>query len=667
MVAYPRDVLNQRATDLYVRIDRDGSGGISPSEAAKAAKQLRRNAVLRESTRDVFGLVPRSGSELLRFVEAPPREVARTRIFGLDASHLVAHGPVGGGRELALGRDPKGRAIALSPEGEITVDGARPEGLEATAHAADAAGALAAKRGITGIPRAMQQRLCLRMSQALLAATTGAPSRDKDALFSGAMALLIALGRACDAGLKAQVIDRVLWGLSRQPHGAMREFYCAVAAHAFDAHLDAPQRFAMQELTEVTVRSRFPVDAWTDNRTKPLRVSEIVHPEFWRRVVGYYRNRGFKLLSKNDKDTRRVYERVIADPTGSKAPLKVRVELAVGEDDLYAKINDPKLHVLVYDGHWQLGGNGTQSISASPKARPGVPKLIVQDGCRTIQNYDEFVDRHREAMVIGSVKPIFADAKPILDVIFDGIVRGESLAWVRARIGKTSYFSRTEFQKLGQHVDLDNDNRADRDEGGHIDGHFDVYHRRVGSKLVNALESANTALYYHHDHEIDTGNGRSRLGPRYADHLVAAGPIDDPRPGEVVRVTPETTKGADGKPRTHWHVAFNPAYTHRRAEEYAGIVTAHVVMELIRQKEGKLSELDRMRAIVLGAISVQFLGVYAKRGDQGMVGYLAHFGLPPIPPKAVLAFLDSKDGYGGNEQTRGFIDLVDGYRSSASG
>ncbi|HSI06184.1 MAG TPA: hypothetical protein VLC93_16985, partial [Myxococcota bacterium] len=373
--------------------------------------------------------------------------------------------------------------------------------------------------------------------------------------------------------------------------------------------------------------------------------------------------RGFKLISKNDKDTRRVYERVIKDPTGSKAPLKVHVEVAVGEDNLYAKINDPKLHVLVYDGHWQLGGNGTQSISTSPKARPGIPKLIVQDGCRTIQNYDEFVDRHRDAMVIGSVKPILADAKPILDVIFDGIVRGESLAWVRSRIGKDSYFSRTEFRKLRQHADLDNDNRADSDEGGHLDTHFDVYHRRVGSKFLNAIEMANTALYYHHDHEVDVGNGRSHLGPAFADHLVASGVIEDPKPGEVVRVTPEKKSGADGKSETHWHVQFNPAYTNRRDEEYAGIVTAHAVMEIIRQKEGKLSEFDRMRAIVMGAAAIQFLGVYAKRGNKGMVGYLAHFGLPPIPPKVVIDFLENEEGYGGNKQARAFIELVREYRA----
>ncbi len=662
MVAYPRDVLNQRATDLYVRLDRDFSGGISPDEAVKAAKRLKRDAVLRENTRDVFGLVPRSGSELLRFVQAPPRQVAQARIFGLDPKQLIAESPVAGARELVLGRDTKGREIAIAADGAITVDGARPEGLEATARATDLAGELAPTLTGKSIPKALQQRLCVQLSSALLTATSGAPTRDKDALFSGAMALLIALGRGCDKALQPQVIDRVLWGLSRQPHGAMREFYIGIAANAFDAQLDAPQRFAAQELIEVTVRSRFPVESWTDNRTKPLRVSEIVHPEFWRRVIGYYRNRGFKLLSKNEKDTRRVYERVIKDPTGSKAPLKVRVEVAVGEDNLYAKINDPKLHVLVYDGHWELGGNGTQSISASPNARPSIPKLIVQDGCRTIQNYDEFVDRHRDAMVIGSVKPILAEAKPILDVIFDAIVRGESLAWVRSRIGKTSYFSRNEFRKLGQHTDLDNDNRADNDEGGHIDAHFDVYHRRVGSKFLNAIENANTALYYHHDHEVDVGHGHSHFGPKYADHVVASGPIEDPRPGEVVRVVPEKSKGPDGEPRTHWHVSFNPAYTHRRDEEYAAIVTAHVVMEIARQKEGKLSEFDRMRGIVMGASAIQFLGVGAKRGNKGMIGYLAHFGLPPIPPKAVLDFLDDEEGYGGNAQTRAFIELVREYR-----
>ncbi len=666
MVAYSRTVLNQRATDLYVRIDRDGSGGISSSEAVKTARRLGRNPVLRETVRDVFGLVPRSGKELLRFVEAPPRQVAETRIFRLEPRELVAETPVAGARPIVLGQDAKGRQVAISPRGSITLDGARPEGLEASARAMDLAGELSSALNKKAIPKGQQKRLCSELTAALDTATTGNPTRDKDALFSGAMALMIALGRVCDSSLKSLVVDRVLWGLSRLQNDAMREFYIALAADRFEAVLDAPQRYALLELIEVTVRSRFPVDAWTENRTKPLRVSEIVHPEFWRRVVGYYRSRGFRLLSKNDKDTRRVYERVIKDPSGAKAPLKVQVEVTQGEDNLYAKINDPKLHVLVYDGHWQLGGNGTQSITNSPKARPRVPKLIVQDGCRTIQNYDELIDRHRDAMVIGSLLPIFVNAKPILDVIFEGIVRGESLAWVRSRVGKAAYFSRSEFRKLRQHADLDNDNRADNDEGDHADVHFDVYHRRNASKVLNAVESANTALFYHHDHEVDLGRSRSHLGRKFADHIVASGPIPDPRPGEVVRVIPNGNPSVDGKTPTHWHVQFNPAYTNRRDEEYAGILTAHVVMEIIRQKSGRLTELDRMRAIAMGATSVQFLGVYAKRGNKGMVGFLAHFGLPPIPPRAVIDFLEQEEGYGGNDQARAFLELVREYRAKGT-
>ena len=630
MVAYSRDVLNQGAADLYARLDRDGSGGISPREAGQAVTQMRRSPALRQAAHDVFGVVPASARELLRWVGSPPRGVAQARIFAFDprevgdASHGASPSRVSAKERATL-------AVIMDAAG-------------------DPAAALAGKR----MSKALQQHLCSHLCAALAEATTGASSRDKDARFSDAMALLLQLGRVCDRGLKSTVIDRALWGLSRQANGAMREFYLAVAGDAFAAHLDAPQRFAYDELTEVTVRSRFPVDAWTENRTKPLRVSEIVYPTFWRRVCGYYRSRGFKLLTKNAGDTRRTYERVIVDPSGSKAPLKVHVDLAQGEDNLYAKLASPNLHVLVYDGHWQLGGNGAQSIDSSSKSL-GVPKLIVQDGCRTIQNYDELIDRHRGQMVIGSVAPIFVDAKPILDVIFEGIARGESLGWVRKRISKTSYFSRDEFEKLRQHADLDNDDRADS-AAGRIDLHFDVYGRHAHSRFLSAIEYANTEVFYHTDHERDEGR-RSYLGPTFADHIVAAGPLGDPKPGEVVRLTPVKRGG-----ETFFSAAYNPAYTHRRADEYAGIVTAHVVMQLIQHKIGKLSEFDRMRAIVMGAAAIQFLGVYARRGNTGMKGYLAHFGLPAIPPKRMIEFLEQKEAYGNDDQTRRFIALVDRYR-----
>jgi hypothetical protein len=69
-----------------------------------------------------------------------------------------------------------------------------------------------------------------------------------------------------------------------------------------------------------------------------------------------------------------------------------------------------------------------------------------------------------------------------------------------------------------------------------------------------------------------------------------------------------------------------------------------------------------MRAIIMGAAAIQFLGTYAKRGNTGFKGYLAHFGLPAIPPKRMMDFLEKKEGYGDDAQTRRFIELVDSYR-----
>jgi hypothetical protein len=589
MVAYPRDILNQRATDLYARIDRDANGVLNSGEAARAVRKLRKDPDLRDATRDVFGLVPASANQLLKFVANPPRQIAQTRIFAFNAA---------------------------------------------------------------------EDRIAGELTKSVLKSTTGEATPAKEKEFSDAMAALLRMGRVSSSGQRSAIVDRALWGLSRQQNGAMREFYLALLDEDFGKHLDAPQRFALDELTEVTVRSQFPIDAWTAGRTKPLKVSEIVHPEFWRRVCGYYGKR-FELLTKNASDTRRTYQRVIKDPTGSKAPLKVHVEIAQGDHNLYAKIANPDLHVLVYDGHWELGGNGTQSIQASPKSR-GVTKLIVQDGCRTIQNYDEFIDRHRDSMVIGSMTPIFADTKPILDVIFEALARGESLAWVRHRILKKAYFSRNEFERLRQHADLDNDNRADN-AAGERDQYFDVDWKTASTQFLSAIEFANTELYYHADHAVDEGK-HSYLGAGYGDHVVASGALKDAKPGEVVRVTPKKGVGRSGKPETFIYVAYNPAYTHRRSEEFAGLVTAHVAMAAVKHKKGSLSPFDRMRAIVMGAAAIQFLGQYAKRGNSAFKGYLAHFGLPAIPPKRMMDFLEEKDGYGDTEQARRFIELVDSYR-----
>ena len=81
-------------------------------------------------------------------------------------------------------------------------------------------------------------------------------------------------------------------------------------------------------------------------------------------------------------------------------------------------------------------------------------------------------------------------------------------------------------------------------------------------------------------------------------------------------------------------------------------------MELTRHKFGEVSEFDRMRAIVMGAAAIQYLGGVAKRGIAGMRGYLSHFGLPPIPPKQVIDFLERKEAYGNDDQTQRFVAMV---------
>ena len=114
----------------------------------------------------------------------------------------------------------------------------------------------------------------------------------------------------------------------------------------------AAQRAELKDITSAAMPTHVPVEAYTENRTRPLNVYCTYHEEFWKEEMDFFtEENGWKLVKKNAKDTHREYEGLIKDPTGNKAPLKVRLVAGQGEFDFLEKMSDPDAHLIIYNGH----------------------------------------------------------------------------------------------------------------------------------------------------------------------------------------------------------------------------------------------------------------------------------------------------------------------------
>lgn len=668
-----KDASSPQIRAFLERIDNSSVGNqdgkVDASEAAQASDLISGRRSWRRDAFEAFGLVPRSGAEIRRFAKQPPREEALERILGQTMiAGIAARSASGRGNELALGPVSElGRdfSVSITPGGRVALDGKLPSSLKelgtAVYHAAKNADSLEAGT----LNETTQRRLFGTLSDALEVAQSGRRTISRDRLFAGSMTLLLQLANTLDSGqqgeLRDAVIDRALQALYEENDPKLQSFYFQ-AFSRLESSMDPAQKVALQEIQDIVLPKAPPVEEYTQGRTKPLVVDHMIHEEFWEEEISLYKELGFTLLKQNSKDTKRVYEGTVPDPSGEKPPLKVKVTVNKGELDFLEGMSDPKKHVVIYSGHSALGGNGSQAV-ADAGAAEGLPKTVLISNCRGKDNYSEFANKFPQAMLIATEDPTYSDSGQLrVRELYNTLAGGSTFASMRNKTRvrfweeKANNYIYPDERRRFTYTDFDADGKTERTVLG-TDSLYNIEKRRDLSDFNRAIAFVNTELYYHWELEFEAGR-TSTYGKNVYDSVIPDGALEDPKPGEVVRVeTVERRVG--GKTKTFYQVKANPKALDDNRDLYAGKVTAHTMMAIAENTFGDLDSFEAMRSVLAGAQAIYYLDVYSNTATESMASYFKEMGLGDIDPKDVYAIFEQFDSHVNDEQTDAFCDLLE--------
>ena len=582
-------------------------------------------------------------------------KIAKSAVARIVAADADPSGPMmgrGSGKRIQIGQiDDDGAKLAFSATGRILVNGklaGTGPGKGADSVAIYGAARIAADRGglFADLPMssAMRGRVLAQLGAAIDFAQSGKRTNPKDRTFAGSMTLLIDLARATpksDTTVKRAVLDTLIQALHREGDVEMVAFYLQSMRDLFKK-LDKVQFRALKTVTARVLPKRAPIEAWTENRTKPLEVRHMIHEEFWKEELAFFsKKNGFKLVKKDKKDTKRVYEGLLKDPSGKKKPLQVRIEIQKGELDFLEGMSDEKAHVIMYSGHSALGGNGSQAVAEAAPMKGDHTKLVFIANCRGKDNYAHFTNKYPSAHAIMTEHPTYSTSgQDRVAGLFDMLVRGNTYRYMRSITEyewwdepADNYFYPDEWRKFA-FMDADSDGKVDFAPSGQ-DRLFDVDMRAAGDNFVRALNFANSELFYHWEVEHENGN-KSFFGQKYGDSLVPDGSIRDPKPGELVRVTPVGKKLKNGKKATRFRVRFNPKPAERTDENlYAAQVTMHTAIALAEHKTGTVTKRDVLRGVLMGAQAIHYMDVYSDSSPKTTKDFFAKLGLTKT--------MDSKD------------------------
>ena len=662
------EIRDSNVASLLTRIDQSRGastdGKLDPREAAMAARRMNRYPHWRLAAENAFGLVPQSGAELLRFTERSPRHAALNRILGQD--HIAGREEMHSarpGQRTELAQTASGERLSLSRAGRILINGKLPRDVEEISSAAMQLAQ--AKVDLTTLSQPQQKRFFSYLSDMTQAAQESSPSLTKQRLTSASLSLCLQLRQATAPlqKLSHAITDRILQTLDQEPNIEMRLFYLLAlkqSGHKFDP----AQRYALKSIENKTVPKAPPVQLYTNNRKKTMRVKHTIHEEFWREELRFYsKKNGWKLVRKNNKDTRREYVSEIKDPKGKKPPLKIRTIVQKGELDFLSDMADPKTHCIIYSGHSALGGNGSQAIADAEPMR-GLPKTVLLANCRGKDNYAEFANKFPGAMLITTDGPTYSDTEFIrLHGLYQTFGRNESFAYMKRITNKRVFDERADnyiFPHEARSALL-----LDGDEDGMLDHSvtskdvvFDVDAHKQASDFVRAIAFVNSELYYHWEIDLEYGK-RSVYGPEYADHVVPCGKLEQPQPGEVIRLTPKEVQVGTNQKETMYNIQFDVSDLHENRDLYAGIVTTNVMMALAKNKFGQLSETEKLRSVLMGAQAVYYLDVYKNTAEKTLQDFLKYVGLEKVKPKDVYAIFDQFDAHANNAQVKAFKKLLE--------
>jgi hypothetical protein len=176
---------------------------------------------------------------------------------------------------------------------------------------------------------------------------------------------------------------------------------------------------------------------------------------------------------------------------------------------------------------------------------------------------------------------------------------------------------------------------------------------------MRAINFANSEIYYHW--EVDHDNGeKSFFGQKYGDSLVPDGPLNDPKKGEILRVTPMHKKTRSGNKTVRYRVKYNPNIASKTDEnQFCALVTMQTAIALAKDKTGKVTPKDVLRGVLMGAQAIHYMDVYSNTNPITMRRYFKDLGIATnIKAKDIDEIFENFDAHANAPQIKAFEELL---------
>ncbi len=455
---------------------------------------------------------------------------------------------------------------------------------------------------------------------------------------SAAATLLLSIARTSTGETRDKALGGYLKLLERETHLQFKTSML-VNLDAAKLPLKKAQVATVEAVRDIVAPEAPPYAKWfkAGDKHPHLEVRQYVMEDFWKDELRGNKARGFKVVSEHAGEV--VLEQTLKDPKGLAPDTTVRLVMRKQDTDVLRDLDDPKVHMVLYSGHAQLGGIVDSAVRVGPQQMRG-DKFVGLFNCRGKQNLAQLKEKYPRLQLSATYSSSYADDdKLVLDSLYSMIAARGSYDSVRKSLKqsdmlqpKTNYILPDDPRQLALHDD-DMDGIVDGSAIG-PDRFFDPGTRKArggsnafrpaavsedphtlsGVKVDHAVNYANTAFYYFAEE-----NRAAPIKYSQADTLVPGGWFvsDSADPVRIVE------KQRDGK--TFYEVSVNSRYADKSREALTSMVLFET-QKYLCTKEGKFDADDKLRALVLVAGYLDLHADYSDTIDEVLAGFAKKYG-----------------------------------------
>ncbi|MCA9668644.1 MAG: hypothetical protein KC503_23790 [Myxococcales bacterium] len=182
---------------------------------------------------------------------------------------------------------------------------------------------------------------------------------------------------------------------------------------------------------------------------------------------------------------------------------RIRVIVRETHQDILRDLKDPNVHMIVYNGHSQIGGTVEQALQQAALDPSPNRKLVALFQCVGTQTMPLLKARAPNVDVITSNTPLYVRETPALvQALYEGVHQGDGYHKLRRRMDKASWGKgRLVFPNQTatlQHVDFDLNGQLDAHQNGQIRA-LGLFERGSAKSLMSGVHFLRTMNPYYAD------------------------------------------------------------------------------------------------------------------------------------------------------------------------